>query len=260
MRQRRLALSSFSLCLFLLLALVAPARAGTGLDYVALGDSYAAGVGAPGLHGLCLRSAQGYPQLWAGSHPVTSFTPATCSGAVTSDVRTFQVWALGRGTDLVTLTIGGNDVGFADAMLTCTLGSDSSCLKAVADGRDQAVTSLPATLDSTYADVRRHAPNAAVYVLGYPRLFDETATCPGGLSLVKRQAINQAADVLAGVLAARAAAAGFTFVDVRTAFAGHGLCGPAPWINPFALSVSSYHPTAAGYHDGYLPALDAVTG
>jgi len=261
MRQRRLARLVLTLTMTTLLAgvLAAPAQAASA-DYVALGDSYSSGVGAPGLSGLCLRSAQGYPQLWANTHQVSSFHTAACGGAVTDDVRNFQIWALSSGTDAVTITIGGNDVGFATAMITCTLASTASCLNAVNDGRDYAETTLPGDLDATYAAIRQHAPGATVYVLGYPRLFEETASCSGGPSLTKRRAINQAADELSGIIGGRARAAGFTYVDVRSTFAGHGICASSPWINAFSLSVNAFHPNAAGYRNGYLPALTAVTG
>jgi lysophospholipase L1-like esterase len=261
MRQRRLAALSLLMTMLLtgfLMSPAAPAQAAS-VDYVALGDSYSSGVGAPGTSGLCMRSPQGYPRLWVNTHQVSSFSFAACGGAVTDDVRNFQIWALNSGTDSVTITIGGNDVGFASAMITCTLGSTASCLDAIDEGREYGSSTLPGDLDATYAAIRARAPNANVYVLGYPRLFEESS-CPGGLSLTKRRAINQAADELSGIIAGRAGAAGFTYVDVRGAFAGHGICASSPWINAFSLSLSSYHPNAAGYRDGYLPALTAATG
>jgi lysophospholipase L1-like esterase len=258
MRQRRLAALSLTLTLLFTGFLATPAQAAAG-DYVALGDSYSSGVGASGASGLCLRSPQGYPRLWADSHPVSSFRTAACAGAVTDNVRDLQVWALNAGTDTVTLTIGGNDVGFASAMITCTLGSTASCLEAVDEGRAYARTTLLRDLDATYAAIRSRAPGATVYVLGYPRLFEET-TCSGGLSLTKRRVINQAADELSDLIAGRVSAAGFIYVDVRAAFAGHGVCAASPWINAFSLSVRAYHPNAAGYRYGYLAALNAVTG
>lgn len=261
MRQRRLALAGLTIALlFTGLLTAAPVQASAAVDYVALGDSYSAGVGAPGMGGICLQSPQGYPKQWAAAHQVSSYRSVACSGAVSSNVRDLQVYALNSRTDVVTITIGGNDVGFADAMITCTLKSTAACVAAVDEGRDYARTTLPGDLDATYADIHRRAPGAQVYVLGYPRLFEETASCPSGPSLTKRQVINQAADELGGIIADRVAAAGFHYVDVRAAFAGHGICATTPWINPFALSIKSFHPNAAGYRDGYLPALTAVTG
>jgi lysophospholipase L1-like esterase len=235
-----------------------PAQAAE-IEYVALGDSYSSGVGTPEAEGPCLRSPQGYPQLWVDTHEVSSFVDASCSGAKTDDVRADQVSSLSSETDLVTITIGGNDVGFADTMIICALGTTASCLDAVERGREYAKTTLPGDLDATYTDIRERAATAQVYVLGYPRLFEE-GDCPGGLAPEKRAALNDAADELSDIIAGRVAAAGFRYVDVREQFAGHGVCAATAWINDFSLSVRAYHPNPEGYRSGYLPALSAATG
>ena len=239
-------------------AAAAPPR--TEWDYVALGDSYSSGVGAPGQSGLCLRSANGYPGLWRAANDPKSYQTVACGGATTDSLRSTQLWALGSGTDLVTLTIGGNDVGFASTVITCTVSSDSECLTTVAAARETLRTELAAKLDATYADIRRKAPNARVVVLGYPILFDETtAYCGiGGMSITKRKAINQGAAELNDLTAARATAAGFTWSDVTDEFAGHGICAPTPWLNGLTVipATNSFHPNAAGYRSGYLPALN----
>jgi lysophospholipase L1-like esterase len=241
-----------------------PAAAAAPVDYVALGDSYSSGVGAGGydpLSGLCLRSPRSYAPMWAQSHAVSSFWFVACGGATTDDVRNYQLWFVNSGTDLVTITIGGNDIGFASTVITCQLGSDSACLQAIANGRQKAETELPAKLDGLYSDIRQRAPRARVVVLGYPRLL-ETGSCPGGMSQVKRQALADGANQLAGIIAGRAGAAGFTYVDVRAAFAGHGICAGTPWINDFLSSgiAESFHPNRSGYTSGYLPALRARIG
>ncbi|WP_236028472.1 hypothetical protein [Paractinoplanes lichenicola] len=71
--------------------LAAPATAASSIDYVALGDSYSSGVGAPGQSILCFRSAQGYPGQWAARTKPKSYTDLSCGGAETSDVRNLQV-------------------------------------------------------------------------------------------------------------------------------------------------------------------------
>lgn len=243
--------------------LAAPAQAASPVDYAALGDSYSSGVGTSGATGSCLRSPQGYPQLWVNTHSVSSFQFAACSGATTDDVLANQLSALNANTDLVTITIGGNDAGFADTVTTCQLGSDSSCSNAVNSGMAFVNNTLPGKLDATYAAIRSRAPNARVVVLGYPRLFELTSSCGlTGMDLFKRTILNQGADAIATVIAQRAAAAGFTFVDTRPIFAGHGVCGASPWINGLTLFpvTNSFHPNAAGYSNGYLPSLNSVTG
>jgi lysophospholipase L1-like esterase len=253
---RRLALVIPSIALAMAFA-AAPAQAAEPVDYVAMGDSYSSGAGAPP-YGLCFTSASSYAPRWAASHAVSSFLFVACGG-VTSQQIGPQYLALSDRTDLVTITIGGNDVGFIDVVLTCATGSDAQCTaavdKAVATGRSV----LPGRLDTVYSTIKRRAPHAEVVVLGYPHLVEPNGTC---LSPSKRADLNRGADALDDVISARAAAADVHYVDARDRFAGHGACGSAPWINPFnaAQIVESFHPNRDGYAKGYLALLDSVTG
>src|SRR6266545_755931 len=227
-----------------------------------VGAALLGAVGYDSASGSCSRSPRSYTALWARSHAVATFTSAACSGATTADVLNNQLGVLSAATTLVTITIGGNDAGFVSVVTTCLLGTDGACAFAVNNAKSFATGTLPARLDRTYAAIRSRAPHATVIVLGYPHLFEQTASCGlFGLNLTKRRTRNSAADTLAGVLAARAAAARDTFVDVRGSFAGHGICGSQPWINSTTWPVTdSYHPTSNGYRFGYLPALVGVTG
>lgn len=253
---RRLALVIPSVALALTLAAV-PAQAAAPTDYVAMGDSYSSGAGAPP-YGLCFQSAGSYAPRWAATHTVSSFLFVACGG-VTSQQMGPQYLALSRFTDLVTVTIGGNDVGFADVVLACGTGSDAQCTAAV----DKAVASgnsvLPSRLDGVYSKIKQRAPRAEVVVLGYPRLVEPDGTC---LTATKRAALNRGADSLNAVISQAAARADVTYLDARDQFAGHGACGPSPWINPFSLTgiVESFHPNRDGYAKGYLPLLNSVTG
>lgn len=231
--------------------------------YAALGDSYSSGVGTNNYtasSGACDRSPQSYAQLWATGHGVTSFDFAACSGATTTDVLNSQLGGLSAATTLVSITIGGNDVGFATVMTDCNLSGDSACLAEIQSSEATAQNALPAKLDATYTAIRQHAPNASVVVLDYPHLF-QTGSCLTTLDSTKRTALNQAADLLDGVIQAAVGRAGFTFADARSRFSGHGVCGNPAWINDVTWPISdSYHPKAAGYASGYLPTLTAVTG
>lgn len=258
---RRLAVALVAAAVPLAVA-AAPAAAAAPVDYVALGDSYSSGAGAPPyLSGGCTRSNNSYAAQWAATHQVSSFAFVACGGATTDDVLASQVSALNANTDLVTITIGGNDVGFANTMVNCTIGSDSACINSVNQGVTATNTTLPAKLSATYAAIRSRAPSARVVVLGYPRLVSPTGSCGlFNLSTAKRTALNNGADVLSTVIAARAAAAGFTYLDARGPFTGHGACGPSPWINRFNLLAigDSYHPNTTGYTQGYLAMLNSV--
>jgi lysophospholipase L1-like esterase len=231
-------------------------------DYVALGDSYSSGVGASGQTGVCFRSPNGYPGLWDAANDPASYRSVACSGATTDTLRASQLSALSSGTDLVTLTIGGNDVGFAPAVITCTLVGDSACAATVEAAMEWARDKMPAKFDDTYRDIRRHAPNARVIVLGYPLLFDEKVqNCGvGGMSINKRKSLNKGAAELNTMIKARSQAAGFTWSAVADEFAGHGICSASPWLHGLTVipPTDSFHPNGNGYKYGYLPALNSA--
>jgi len=107
---------------------LAPAASASSANYVALGDSYSSGVGAGSYtssSGSCDRSTNAYSQLWANANSPASYVSVACSGATTSSVISSQLSALSASTTLVSITVGGNDIGFSSVMETCVLdGSD----------------------------------------------------------------------------------------------------------------------------------------
>jgi lysophospholipase L1-like esterase len=243
----------------LIAATGSPAEAASTVHYVALGDSYSSGVGAGSTSGSCGQSPNAYPKLWAVANSVASFTFAACSGARTSDVISSQLSSLSTATTLVSITIGGNDAGFSSVMETCVLESTSSCESAVAAGEKYATGTLPGQLDTMLADIRADAPNAKIVVLDYPDFYDLSAWLCIGLSSADHQALDAGINVLDGVIQAAAARGGDTFADVRAQFSGHELCDGAGWLNSITLPIgNSYHPTATGQKDGYLPVFAAA--
>jgi lysophospholipase L1-like esterase len=245
-------------------ATVAKVVAPPPVRYVALGDSYSAGTGAGPYSQAgrsCERSANAYPQLWASLHTPASFVSVACTGATTATVLDRQLSALNAGTTLVSLTIGGNDVGFSHVMETCVLEWNSACLDAVTTAEKSINATLPGHLDSVLRAIRARAPQARIVLLGYPDLYDlaRSADCLG-IGTTKRTALNQGADALDRALSAAAARNGDAFADVRTEFAGHQICDSgAGYLNAVTWPIdNSYHPTAAGQRYGYLPALTAA--
>ncbi|MGW2833720.1 SGNH/GDSL hydrolase family protein [Streptomyces sp. NPDC001286] len=233
-------------------------QAATG-GYVALGDSYSSGVGAGSYlsaSGDCKQSTKAYPYLWAAAHSPSTFDFKACSGARTGDVLANQLGTLSSATALVSISIGGNDAGFADVMTTCVLQSDSTCLSRINTAKAYVDSTLPGQLDNVYSAISAKAPNARVVVLGYPRFYKLGTTCLG-LSETKRTAINGAADYLDTAINKAAANHGFAFGDVRTTFTGHEICSGSSWLHSVNwLNIGeSYHPTASGQSGGYLPVL-----
>jgi lysophospholipase L1-like esterase len=259
MRKAALLLLSIAAGVLIIVLGTVPAYA-AGANYVALGDSYSSGVGAGSESGSCSRSPNAYPQLWANSHAPASFHFVACSGAKTTDVINNQLSALSSATTLVTMTIGGNDLGFSSIMIDCNLYSDTTCVNEINAAENTARTQLPGWLDTLYSDIRAKAPNAKVVVLSYPRFYDNNTwyPCPG-LSSTKRSKINDG--VIKGEVGKYT---NFSFADVRSRFAnGHELCDyGSEWLHSVDWTNlgDSYHPNASGQSGGYLPALTALTG
>ena len=128
------------------LLLASPASAQTAVRYVALGDSYSSGLGAGSYassSGSCDRSTKAYTQLWANGHDPASYVSVACSGATTSSVISSQLSALSDTTTLVSITVGGNDMGFSSVMETCVLDSTSTCVSAINKAESQMTSTLP---------------------------------------------------------------------------------------------------------------------
>jgi hypothetical protein len=192
-------------CLFAVAAVVsgllpaATAQAAPApLQYVALGDSYSAASGVlppdPVAPLVCLRSTRNYPQVIAAATGAR-LTDVTCGAAETGHYGAAQypgvapqLDALGPDTELVTMTIGGNDSGvFIDSILECgvagasTLGRGSPCKDRYGSSFEDTVrtTTYPALVDALQA-VRDRAPDARVAILGYPWILQRPAAASTG--------------------------------------------------------------------------------
>jgi lysophospholipase L1-like esterase len=242
----------------------AAARAASGATiYAALGDSYSSGVGTGSytLDSACKRSVYAYPYLWAQRHAGTTLSFVACSGAKTSDLLANQIQAVTTATDLVTMTIGGNDIGFANLIYQCTL---SDCSSALDSTRTSLETTLGSKLDAVFTTVKSHAaPGATIVVLGYPRIFSGAGCFSTlGISSTEETKANQLSDALDTVIAAHAQTDGVTYKSAIAAFTGHAVCSSSPWLNGLNLfnTGESYHPNRSGHSSGYLALLTSVTG
>ncbi|MEU8003105.1 SGNH/GDSL hydrolase family protein [Catellatospora sp. NPDC049111] len=250
--------ASLATAFTVLVALAAtPAQAASTVRYVALGDSYSSGVGAGSYtseSGSCQRSTKAYPALWAAANAPASYAFVACSGATTTSVTSSQLSALSSTTTLVSISVGGNDVGFADIMKTCALYGTTQCVAAVQTAEDKARASLPGLLDNVYNAIRSRAPNARVVVLGYPVFYQLGTTCVG-LSATSHAKINEGINLVDDLTRSAAGRHGFVFADVRSIFVGHQLCSGDKWLHAlnFASLGISYHPMATGHSGGYYP-------
>lgn len=231
------------------------ASAATSFEYDALGDSFAAGYGVPPYYDACGRSGSAYAVLIDGRMKIELDDLAACAGATASSLGS-QLGALDATTDIVSVTVGGNDVYWSTAIRACLGGSDTDCALALSYATSL-ITALPGVLNPVYASVSGAAPNAHVYVVGYPRIFSPEFGAYLGASAAEQRAMNAAADQLNAVIATTAAAHGFTFVDVTGRFIGHGVNSPDAWINGATFSEGALHPNRDGY-TAYAAALTAA--
>lgn len=245
--------------------------------YTALGDSFAAGVGLTPLRraGDSMRSSEAYPVLLAGGANRVTFLAE--SGATVDEVLA-QVARMPEPARQVTVTVGGNDVGFVDVLMSCAGGLQTVPCQAALQRAFIASRELPEKLGLLLAAIRERAPQATVYVTGYPQLFQlsPTGACttldlagfpydPAALQTIDNAALglNQ---IIEGTVTATAFATidrGLVYVDVTDEFAGRGACNPYGHIAPPALLPgtamplpSSLHPTAAG-QEAYAEAIIA---
>lgn len=262
-------------CAALLIGLAAPipAYADTGEHYVSLGDSYTSGPLIPNPTGSplsCLRSTHNYPSLVADKLDVASFTDASCAGATTDDMtasqdlglqhNTPQFDALKSDTTLVTLGIGGNDIGFASIIINCgelslTNPQGDPCEKKyTAGGTDQLAAKIDATgpkITKTIDGIRDRSPDARVIVVGYPRILP--ASGPGCWPVVPfaagdRPYLAGVEEKLNAMLEQRAHDAGAQYAVNYDA--GHDLCQPPgdKWVEGVipTMPAAPVHPNEAG--------------
>ena len=213
-----------------LFALAAPAALGAD-RYVALGDSFSSGVGTGSytLSSSCKRSVFAYPYLVSQQRPNTALAFVACSGATTTSLMASQIQSVTPDTTIVTVTIGGNDIRFADLIVQCTLSDCSAALDAT---RNSLAATLNPRLDTVYTAIRAQAAfGAKVVVLGYPREFT-SSSCLGtlGISATERTKANQLAEALDGVIAARA-------TDPRYAFAYQSALAPFQDEDPYVCRI-----------------------
>lgn len=242
------------------LALVAVANPATSApaSYVALGDSYSSGTGTrtylnDGTN--CQRSVYAYPSLIATAKGY-ALSFRACSGAKIPDVTGGQLAALNTSTNYVTLSVGGNDAGFASVLTECALpGWMSNCNRKIDTAQSYIRNTLPSALSSLYAQVRTKAPNAKVTIVGYPRIFNgEDCNAFTWFSPQEESRLNQTADQLNALLSSQASAKGFSFANPTGAFIGHAVCDSPEWLNGLSSPISeSYHPNRAGHASGYTP-------
>jgi lysophospholipase L1-like esterase len=247
------------------------------LDYVALGDSYTAGIGAPNvsispLYTIdpadpkpCYQASPGYVNLLNERNDVQLTVNAACAGwtaaMVPLQVNVASAAGLDAETDLVTITAGGNDVGFSGILGACLVPSSLEvCEIEVEKGEVTAKTEVFPALTNAYATIRAQAPNATIVALGYPHLFSPEFGDQPYITDEAAELFNKGTDTLNEVIEKAAKQVrGTVYVDVTDEFEGHGIGSPASWIH-LPGSDASFHPNETGYAKGYYRAVVREAG
>jgi len=277
------------------------------IDYLALGDSYISGQGTfqykPGSdtdNNACHVSALAYPYI-IGASISNSYDSVACSGAVTSDVIDNSLTYTGQARDhipaknrdadkiladfqpgyisqvnfvkkylprVVTLSIGGNDIGFSDILQACVVPQaslDQNCFDSYTArlGVAESITSLFDTLRQTYQAILDADPGVQLYVVGYPQIAAQ-GNCAANVHLSAEEITfsQQLINLLDSVIQKAATNVGARYVDIQNALTGHRLCEAKTSdiaINgvtagkdggPFGIKIigsESFHPNVFGH-------------
>ncbi len=267
---RRLTLAAIACCALAGLAAPVANANTTPLRYVALGDSYSAasGVLPPDLTAPpeCLRSSLNYPHVIA-SRIAAQLTDVTCGAAQTSHFFTSQypgvppqLDAVTSQTQLVTMTIGGNDSNvFIDAIVDCgtagtlALGQGSPCKDRYGSSFSDTInnTTYPALVKALSA-VRAKAPHARVAILGYPWILPAAGGCFPVMPVASGDVpyLHGIQATLNNAISRAAAATGVRYIDFSQVSVGHDACQPigVRWIEPVVGTTNAVivHPNALG--------------
>ncbi|HEY8371187.1 MAG TPA: SGNH/GDSL hydrolase family protein [Pseudonocardiaceae bacterium] len=243
--------------------------------YVALGDSFTAGPLIPDQHLNplgCLRSTRNYPSLLAERLGVSEFVDVSCSGATTEDMTQAQSLftgetappqfsALTPDTDLVTVGIGGNDIGFVDILVNCAKLSITNplgapCKAEATEGgvdryRERIAQAAP-KVGAVLRGIRERAPHAQVVLVGYLRILPSRLGCWPVVPIAVGDVpyLDGVQQELNAMMAEQAAAHGALFVDAYAHSTGRDVCKASDvrWVEGILPSqpAAPVHPNAAG--------------
>lgn len=280
---------------------------------LAMGDSYISGEGAYSYrdgtdtpNNKCHLSTQSYPYL-LGAQYADEYHSVACSGAVTENITTPTYpnqlrpsisqdsyndsdikeiinanivgaiqqlkYVSGLKPNAILLSIGGNDIHFADLVTACVLsGPGEPCYGKQSERKIllDMLYNMHARLTETYQKIlSESAADTKLYVIGYPQVVNPTGNCAVNVHLDDQelQFAYLLIDRYNAVLKNAAESVGAVYVDTSTALVGHRLCDTANdgvngltdgddkalgvqlWSGSFSFGIGneSYHPTAEGH-------------
>jgi lysophospholipase L1-like esterase len=242
----------------------------TGAKYVAMGSSFAAGPGvstqADDPPTRCTRSMDNYAHQLARRRGL-NLTDVSCSGATTAHLLGSwnelkpQLDAVDANTRLVTVTIGGNDVGFTaglGANACAARGGATPCPPVPPAPIAKSWTDLETHLTQIADEVHRRAPAARLVFVDYTTVLPAEGTCPALLltdaqAAASREINRRVVEITAKV----ARATGSDYVAASAITAPHNACSAAPWVNGASPPPggAAFHPRIEA-HSAIAEALD----
>jgi lysophospholipase L1-like esterase len=272
----RTGVAALAVALLAVLAVAVPA-ASAAPGYVDLGDSYAAGPLIPAQLPPfgCLKSSSNYGHL-AAPQMGLPLTDPSCSGAETEDMtqpqgvtpgpNPPQFDSLAADTTLVTVQIGGNDIGFSEIVRNCAATNgpqghpcQDRYVTAAGDEISRRIQEAAPKVGAVIQGIHTRSPQAKVYVVNYLPIFPEGPLAPGlpegcypqipvafedvPYLRAKEKELNQ-------MLADQAAANDASLLDTYTLGIGHDACQPPAlrWVEPLvpANAAAPFHPNILG--------------
>jgi lysophospholipase L1-like esterase len=245
-----------------------PAAISAGAKYVAMGSSYAAGPGIPSYYEAdpkpCYRSDGNYAHLLARRMEL-SLTDVSCSGATTlhltgpRDNIPPQLDAVDAETRLVTITIGGNDLGYMTQLFAMSCfglaretGAKADCNPVPSPLTEQDYTDVSARMDAIAREVRRRAPQARLVFVDYLTVLPPQGGCAAApLTASESDSVREVARRLAAITAKAATGNGGDVLRASDLSASHSACADDAWMNGYPrpnqpIAGTGYHPNAKG--------------
>lgn len=254
----------------LLAASSAHAESLAGGPYVSMGSSFAAGLGiapyAEGAPARCARSTRNYARQLAALRGL-ALVDAGCSGATTAALLApwgelpAQIDSVTPDTRLVTLTVGGNDIGYVGGLFgaSCRARSEPNC-QTETTATEADYVALKTAMTKLVAEIRGRAPKAVVAFVQYPAVLPPTGVCAATpLSDTSAAAARAKAARLAKITAEVAREGGALLIAADRFSQGHDACAAEPWMNgyPAPPGAVPYHPNLAAM-TAIAEALDAA--
>lgn len=230
--------------------------------YIAMGDSFASGegdmdssyyeFGTNEPENKCHLSRRSYPYLISQTLGIDEFHSVACSGATTywvtderqntkePKINSLGIWIPGNKPQLnygienyavISLSIGGNNIGFAPKLTECVLWGGTCKYAEPGEHRSNVakeIASMGRNLKSTYQQIiNKTQGKTKLYVIGYPQFIKpEGGSCGANVKLndSERRFIYEAVKYINQVTEAAATSAGAYYVDIEDSLKGKNLC------------------------------------